>query len=69
MALDRVLARLPRYEVDEAGVERFMGIVRSTRRLPVRFEPGQVGGQVQSVQNATTGKSGGTPRYTCPKVP
>lgn len=69
MALDRVLARLPRYEVDEAGVERFMGIVRSTRRLPVRFEPGQVGGQVQSGQNATTGKSGGTPRHTCPKVP
>lgn len=43
IALDRVLARLPDYEVDESGVERYMGIVRSTRRLPVRFEPGRAG--------------------------
>lgn len=40
IALERVLARLPDYEVVADGVERYMGIVRSTRRLPVRFTPG-----------------------------
>ena len=39
-ALQRVLARLRDYDVREEGVERYMGIVRSTRRLPVAFTPG-----------------------------
>jgi len=39
IAIDRVLDRLGDYEILEEGVERYMGIVRSTRRLPVRFDP------------------------------
>lgn len=51
IALERVLARLPDYEVHDEGVERYMGIVRSTRRLPVTFTPGPT---VGSTPPATT---------------
>jgi len=41
VALEEVLAAMPTYEIDEAGVERYRTeFVRGISRLPVRFEPG-----------------------------